>query len=368
MRALILALDTEVPKTCVSQEEFSSVATRLLGIPNSKTRLLNRIVAGSQIKKRHVILADFLDDASQEMFFRRDDKGQLPGTGKRNQLYKKEAPKLAEAVCYKTLKQWGGDPKAITHVISVSCTGMIAPGIEFLLIKLLGLSRNVERLGINFMGCFGAFKGIAIAKALAMENANHRILVVCTELCSLHFQEDQNTDTMVANSIFADGAAAVIVGVEPRKGEKPLFEIHNQGSAALDDSLDDMTWEATDHGYQMRLSASVPTLLENNILPFARRIIGSTPSFNQCMWAVHPGGRSILESVAKACALQREQLSASWKVLNDYGNMSSPTFLFVLSEGLKCLCQKKWVVGLGFGPGLSIEGLLLKRVAENVAE
>jgi predicted naringenin-chalcone synthase len=244
---------------------------------------------------------------------------------------------------------------------------MMAPGIEFLLIEQLGLSRDVERLGINFMGCFGAFKGLAIAKALAKESSHHRVLVVCIELCSLHFQGDLEIDTMVANSIFADGAAAVVVGMEPRTEEKPLLEMHSQGSAALDDTKDLMTWEAGDYGYQMRLSALIPSHLERNISSFAQRIMGSNIPFDHCTWAVHPGGKAILESITKACRLQKEQLAASYQVLYDYGNMSSPTFLFVLKEILKASCPKKWIVGLGFGPGLSIEGALLKRVDDNVA-
>jgi len=226
----------------------------------------------------------------------------------------------------------------------------------------------VDRLGINFMGCFGAFKGLSIAKALAQQSAQNRVLVVCTELCSLHFQQDLNVDTMVANSIFADGAAAAIVGVKLRQGEKELFKIEHHASTTLNGTKDLMTWEASDHGFQMRLSASVPAHLENHISPFIQRLIGPKLSFDQCSWAVHPGGKAILNAIIRACHLEEEQLSASWKVLNDYGNMSSPTFLFVLKEVLKIASPKKRVIGLGFGPGLSIEGLLLKQADNYVAE
>ena len=242
---------------------------------------------------------------------------------------------------------------------------MIAPGIEFLLVERLGLSPYVERLGINFMGCFGAFKGLAIAKVLAQENPRHRILVVCTELCSLHFQADAKADTMVANSIFSDGAAAMIVGVPSH--EEPLYEIHDQGSAALPDTLELMSWEGKDHGYEMRLGAAVPAHLEKNIASFAKRLTGHERPFESCGWAVHPGGKAILEAVEKGCGLRREQLTASWKILKEYGNMSSATFPFVLEEILQSP-SKEWVVGLGFGPGLSFEGMLLKRTGKNVAK
>lgn len=357
----------EVPPAFLLQDNFSDAASSLLNFTKSQASLLKRITSGSAIEKRHTVLTDFTNARFQGDFFESNGTAAFPQTGKRNDVYKNIAPQLAASVCHQAIEQWGGDRKDITHVISVSCTGMIAPGIEFILIDKLGLSQSVERLGINFMGCFGAFKGLAIAKALAMESPKHRVLVVCTELCSLHFQADARPDTMVANSIFADGAAAVIVGMEPSKKERPLFEIHNQGSAAIQNTLDFMTWQAGDYGYEMRLSASVPSYLEKNILEFARRITGSDLPFEECLWAIHPGGKSILEAVEKGCDLQREQLLPSWKVLNDYGNMSSATFLFVLGEVLKTSSRKTWTVGLGFGPGLSIEGLLLKRVDDHVA-
>jgi len=349
--ASILALETEVPENVVLQEDFGNLLPRFLGFTDSEARLLKKITSGSQIEKRHLLVKHFQEEMLPP-----------PKTSERNERYKVAAPKLAESVSRKCLEQWGGSLSSITHVISVSCTGMIAPGIEFMLIRRLGLSPHVERLGINFMGCFGAFKGLAIAKALALENPRHRILMVCTELCSLHFQTDTRPDTLVGGSLFADGAAAVVVGVQPHEGEKPLFEIHNQASAALDDTLDLMTWEAGDYGYQMRLSASIPSHLENNISPFVKRLTGPTLSFENCAWAVHPGGKAILNAIVRGCNIPNEELAASWKVLRDYGNMSSPTFLFILKETLERVSLKKWVVGLGFGPGLSIEGMLLKRV------
>lgn len=348
MLPTILALAIEVPKTALAQEDFTHATAKHLAFNDSKTRLLERIGTGSQIHKRHTVISDFLEKRS---------------TAQRNVIYKNQAPILAETVCKKALNQWGGDPKTLTHIISISCTGMMAPGIEFLLIDKLGLSNEIERLGINFMGCFGAFKGIAIAKALALESPDHRILIVCTELCSLHFQQDLKTDTLVANSLFADGSAAVVIGTHPKGHETPLFEIKTQKSAALKNSTELMTWEPGDHGYQMRLSASVPSHLEENISPFVHKLIGTDLSFDQCTWAIHPGGKAILEAITKACTLEKSQVAASWKVLNDYGNMSSSTFLFVLAEILKKPTSKKWTIGLGFGPGLSIEGVLLNNVA-----
>jgi predicted naringenin-chalcone synthase len=374
MYASILALATEVPNHFISQDSYTNAASRLLNLSDLQSARLKKITSGSQIQKRHTAVSDFSINGSDELF-QPIDGNLFPKTGRRNNLYKESAPTLAKAACEKALNQWGGHRSDITHVISVSCTGMVAPGIEFLLIESLGLKSSVERLGINFMGCFGAFKGLAIAKALALENPIHRILLVCTELCSLHFQADLKIDTMIANSIFADGAAAVVIGCNPERNEQSLFEIHRQGSDSIQDTLELMTWEAGDYGYEMRLAASIPAHLEHHIAKFATRILGANFSFADCTWAVHPGGKSILEAISRACQLTSKQLSASWNVLRDYGNMSSPTFLFVLNEILRSnredgheTLNKEWIIGLGFGPGLAVEGILLKQGNHNVAK
>lgn len=366
--AMILALDTYVPKSVLTQERYYAGAAKVLGLTTPQATLLKKIVAGSRIDKRHLVVSDFLEDGFRGDFLGRDETAPLPSTGRRNQFYKKEAPGLAEEACRRTLQNWGGNLSDITHIISVSCTGMIAPGIEFLLVNRLGLSKDVQRLGINFMGCFGAFRGIAVAKALALEHPSHRVLVICTEICSLHFQGNFSAENMVANAIFSDGSAAIVVGAHPCKHENALFEIHAQKSAALSDTQDLMTWEAGDQGYAMRLDPSIPSHLEHNVHAFADRLLGADLPFDQCTWAVHPGGKAILESITKACRLHKDQLSPSWSILKEYGNMSSPTFLFVLKEILSRSCKRKWVAGLGFGPGLSVEGIVLKRVDKNVAE
>ncbi|MEI8366383.1 MAG: type III polyketide synthase [Parachlamydiaceae bacterium] len=366
MTATILSIETEVPSTFLSQEQFAEIASKHLNLLTPQARFLARIAKNSQINHRHTIIEDFFESGLRGSVFCYGEDN--PKTAIRNEIFKKYAPLLAESVCDKALKQWGGDRQDITHVISVSCTGMIAPGIEFLLIDLLGLPQHVERLGINFMGCFGAFKGLAIAKALAMENPKHRILLVCTELCSLHFQSDINKDTLIANSIFADGAAAVVVGSSPNITETPLLEIHKQASMAIKDTKDLMTWECGDSGYLMRLSALVPSKIEMNVAPFISRLIGKENSFESYTWAVHPGGKSILEAVTRACNLEPEQLKPSWKILESYGNMSSPTFLFVLKEILKKSKAKEEIIGLGIGPGLSVEGILLKHPDSYVAK
>ena len=238
---------------------------------------------------------------------------------------------------------------------------MVAPGIEFDLMQQLNLKPSTQRLGINFMGCFGAFKGLSVAQAFAKENPKHRILLVCTELCSLHLQAEQTLDNILANSLFSDGAAAVIVGAGSKSYETPLWEIHNNGSIALDNTIDKMRWEVGNHGFNMKLSHTVPVLLGRHITPFVQSLVNSDFSYENCDWAIHPGGKSIIQAIEKALKLQEGLTKASWDTLANYGNMSSATFLFVLHRILEQKSSKKWTLGLGFGPGLSVEGILLKR-------
>lgn len=362
MNAHILALSSSNPPLRFLQENVASTFAQSLLLTEPEQDKLKRIFCRSKIKSRHTVIADYDRERLEGDFFGQHFPQEIPSMAPRNDIYKEEAPKLALQSARKALERWGGKASEITHVISVSCTGLYAPGLEFQLIEPLGLSPTVERLGINFMGCFGAFKGLAVAKALAKENVKNRVLVVCTELCTLHFQADKQMDTFVGNALFADGSAAAIVGCQPREGEKALFEMIHQSSYALGETQELMTWEARDTGLVMRLSAKVPGYLGKHVEAFSRELLGKDLSFPECEWAIHPGGKAIVETIEAACQLVPEQTRAAWKVFEDFGNMSSATFLFILEEIKSKKQQYEWVVGLGFGPGLSMEGLLLKAV------
>jgi predicted naringenin-chalcone synthase len=351
MSISILGLGTAVPPHTLTQPEIAERYCKLLGLEGELATKLRKIFTHSLIEKRHAVLPDFLGPGCE--LFDSTYPTTVPGTLKRNQIYRQEAPKLAQAAAEKALTDWGGKRKAITHIVSVSCTGMMAPGLEFLLVDALGLDRRIDRLGVNFMGCFGAFKGLLVARALAAENPNNRVLVVCTELCSIHFQADTAIDTLVSNSLFSDGAAAVVVGADTG-----IWQIAQFTSLALNDSLDHMKWEASDVGYVMRLSIDVPLQVRNHLLEFLAPLIDKP--YDSYTWAVHPGGKAILHAVTQKCGLSKDHLHASWEVLRNFGNMSSPTFLFVL-DAIRRSDMADETIGMGFGPGLSLEGVLLKR-------
>lgn len=255
----------------------------------------------------------------------------------------------------------GGNPSLITHVIAITCTGVVIPGIEFGLIESLALSRSVHRLGVNFMGCFGAFKGLEVAHAFVKSNPKNRVLIVCIELCSLHIQPNDTPDSMMANSLFADGSAAAIIGADLLSTEKSIFEMQRHASFGLENSREQMSWEASDQGYVMKLSPFVPVILARHIQAFTEKLMHSYTEISACDFAIHPGGKAIVNAIEKKLGLNKLQTRASWNTLAHYGNMSSATFLFVLNDLKRQADKKEWAVGLGFGPGLSVEGLLLKQ-------
>lgn len=354
----ILSLATALPSHSAVQETMAKRLAAVLKHPIEAAQKMVKIFCMAAIERRYSVLPEIDHPDLRGVLYGENFPDVVPSTAERNEIYKREAPRLAQEAAEQALAQWSGERNEITHVISVSCTGMIAPGIEFLLIDQLGLSRSVDRLGINFMGCFGAFRGLAMARALAQQDPSHRVLVVCTELCSLHFQTDMSPDTYVANALFADGSAAVVVG-QPKEGESVLWEIERTGQYALEESQQEMTWEAGDTGYLMRLTLEVPKRIRENIGQFAARLLGGAEGFSTCSWAVHPGGKAVLHAVAQACQLTRAHLESSWEILRRCGNMSSATFLFILDELIKNGKRSGKTIGLGFGPGLSMEGILL---------
>lgn len=361
IKASILALATKVPSHAFDQAEIAEKFIDVFTVDPQKAQSIKQMYKNSAIHTRYSVLSDFKKERQDWNFWGSDYPKTIPTTSQRNDLYKVEASQLAYEAARKVLKVWGGNFEDISHVISVSCTGMVAPGIEFDLMQLLNLKPSTERLGINFMGCFGAFKGLSVAQAFAKENPKHRILLVCTELCSLHLQAEQTLDNILANSLFSDGAAAVIVGADPKSHEIPLWTIHNKGSMALDHTQDKMKWEVGNHGFNMKLSHTVPVFLGKHIAPFVNSLVSSDFCYENCDWAIHPGGKSIIQAIEKALKLQEGLTQASWDTLANYGNMSSATFLFVLHRLLEQKSSKKWTIGIGFGPGLSVEGILLSR-------
>jgi len=216
-RVSIFGLGTAHPPFLITQERYVEWVITSLGLTGQVAQSLSNLGQKTGIEQRYFCVNECNLSREEWKVLPKDFPQTVPSMGERNKVYCKEAPPLAIEACKKAVTEWGGNPTDITHIIAVSCTGVMAPGIEFHVLEALGLKRTTQRLGINIMGCFGAFRGIATAKAFARENPNNRILLVCCELCSLHFQTAMSFETFVGNAIFGDGAGAVVIG----QGVKP---------------------------------------------------------------------------------------------------------------------------------------------------
>jgi prepilin-type processing-associated H-X9-DG protein len=253
--------------------------------------------------------------------------------------------------------------KEITHLITVSCTGMYAPGLDIDLVHALPLSTSTERICINFMGCYAAINALKVADAICKSNVDAKALIVCTELCSIHFQKDFTEDNILANALFADGSAAMLI--EPSPLGKINFSIDGFHSDIVSSEEQHMAWSIGDLGFEMKLSSYVPQILQQGIHQLLDSLLKKTKiDLNQIQhFAIHPGGKKILEVVAKELKLPEGKLGPSYQVLRDFGNMSSPTVIFVLKEMLRNFSiqnNNEHVIGMAFGPGLTIESMILK--------
>jgi predicted naringenin-chalcone synthase len=274
--------------------------------------------------------------------------------------YERDAPALGARAARLALEQAGRAPGDVTHLVTVSCTGFSAPNFDLGLVRELNLPWTVARTHVGFMGCHGALNGLRVAAGYAGSDTSACVLVCAVELCSLHYQYGWNSDLAVSNGIFADGAAALVGGGAPGPPGDD-WALTCSGSSLLEDSADLMAWRIGNHGFEIALSARVPGVIEAALSPWLDAWLASERLTRDqiASWAVHPGGPRILESVAAATGITREDYAISQEVLAEFGNMSSPTILFILDR-LRRRGAPRPCLALGFGPGLAVEAALFR--------
>lgn len=364
MPAFIHDIATATPETSVNQSTIREIMKSKLADDRKTQAILHRIYSQSAIEKRHTVIDDFLDEDNDAFFNRALSKKNCPTTNERNQFYKKESTKLFLEVGKKLLNRNPEIEKSdITHVITVSCTGFFAPGPDFEVVKGLGLAPSTQRFHIGFMGCYAAFPAIKMAQSFCESNPSATVMVICAELCTIHFQYKSDTDNLIASSVFADGASGALISA--KEPLKTAFRIDQFASSLAYEGEQDMAWTIGDTGFNMILSSYVPDIiasnLENVITPLLSKL--SITKTEVDLWAVHPGGRAIVDKVEQSMELSKKQITASRNVLSAYGNMSSATILFVLKEILESKPDKETIVlPMAFGPGLTIETALLRVV------
>lgn len=358
MNSSIISIGLANPGKPIPQHAIAGFMKQAHGLDEVEGRKLNFLYRKSGIDTRYSVLTDFdKADTKDFLFFPSNEALEpFPSTKDRMRVFEANASKLGVEAALDCLQKSGTDYSEITHLILVSCTGMTAPGVELQLMETLHLSDSVERYCLHFMGCYAAFTGIKLADKIVRSEPEAKVLLVCVELCTLHFQKEYLEDHILANSLFGDGAAAALI-----TGATRGFKIKSYLSQVLRQGVNDMAWSIGDFGFEMRLTKYIPALLEGGIHQlkglFEQRFgLSKVKNF-----AIHPGGKQILNKVQEAFGLDPSVNTHALEVLRNFGNMSSVTILFVLARMIEDPKIKGDILAMGFGPGLTLETLLLEK-------
>ncbi len=341
---------------CDVHRAFIGFGRKLLE-SNRRQALFEKMAERSQIEHRWSFIEPSLDEPDD--FLDRQHLyrwGRFPSTARRMQAYEDYAPGLAvQAV---EALELGAQLQTITHVIVTSCTGLAAPGIDLLLVQRLGLNPSVERTVVGFMGCYAAMNALKLSRHIVRSEPSSKVLVVSIELCSLHLQESRDLEQVLSFLVFGDGCAAAIVSAEPEGLSLDAFK-----ALLLPDAADQITWNIRDQGFDMFLSGKVPGSVGRALRSGRTDVLAGAACQDIDLWAVHPGGRSVLDAVQSALELDDDALVASREVLRRNGNMSSATILFVLKALMERGERGMRGCGMAFGPGLTAETLLFSVAA-----
>lgn len=360
--AKIISVGTALPEHQIPQEEILHFMQKAYGIDGTpEGRKLRFLYHQSGIDQRYSVLPDFLPDQPEENNFFSAANG-CPTIESRMERYLETAPALTVSAAQNCLDTAGLKASDITHFLTVSCTGLSAPGLELMAMAMLGIPANAHRTAVNFMGCYAAIHALKLAQAFADADKSAKVLIVCTELCTLHFQNAYEEEGAVSAALFGDGAAAALICGDEYPAEG--FAFKGFYSEVLWQGREEMAWNLSSKGFLMRLSGYVPDLLAADIAPLLERALQRASAARDEIghWCVHPGGKRILTALEKGLQLAKEDFRYSYDVLRKIGNISSATILFVLKEmWADALAQKdKKVFGVAFGPGLTMESFILQ--------
>jgi alpha-pyrone synthase len=364
MSPAITAIGIANPKFKLDQKEAADLVSTMLKLTAAEKKLLKSIYRATGIDYRYSALSDFCKKPGEFEFFPNDADFPFPSTAARMAIYKENALELSlNAIdnCFASLPKF--NKEEITHIIVVSCTGMYAPGIDIEIIHSLHLKPNTKRTAIQFMGCYGAFNGIKTADAICKADPTANVLLVCVELCTIHFQKNMSIENMISNSIFADGAAAVLIQAN---ADVPIsLSLQAFHCDLLPQTQQEMAWKISDSGFDIILSNYVPDMIKTGIAAFTQRLLENTNlSLNEIdFYAIHPGGIKILQACEEALNITKKDNYYAYSTLKNYGNMSSATILFVLKNlwnDLQSKDHNKIIFSCAFGPGLTLESMILK--------
>ncbi len=362
MPVYINYIGTANPTYKTDQMQIGKFMADALQMNATERHQLNVLYRASGIQTRYSVLEDYGKTDEYQFFPNTSNLEPFPTVGARMSIYEREAIQLAQQAIQDALPD-DFNLSSITHLITVSCTGMYAPGIDIQLIQALNLPTDIQRTAINFMGCYAAFNALKSAYHVIKSEPHAKVLIVAVELCSLHFQKAKDEDTLLANALFGDGAAAVLLSSQVSE-QKASLSIENFYSDLAFDGIQEMAWRINDTGFEMRLSAKIPAIIQANITILIQRLLNklSLSTDQVSHFAIHPGGRRILRIIEQELNISKADNRFAYEILKEYGNMSSPTVLFVMQkilQNLTTLDHGNHMLSLAFGPGLTLESMLL---------
>ncbi len=365
--ANIISIGTSVPRYEFKQRDMIKFMERVYQLDPVEQRRLAFMYLQSDIDTRHTVIKDYghTEEAAWE-FLQKDSDGKLslPDLDARMAIYEKEALPLSLASIENCIKDHL-DKKEITHLITVSCTGMSAPGLDLQIAEAMQLSPEISRTSINFMGCYAAVHALKLAKYICDSSEKANVLIVATELCSIHFQKEYTPDYAAGALLFSDGSASVLISNQlpsPKKLRLKDFysKVVYQGSR-------DMAWNISTKGFLIALSTYVPNLVEQNVIALVNKALEKFRVTKEAIthWCLHPGGKKVLNAVRDELLLTKEQMQYARQVLSQYGNMSCPSVLFVLKNIMDAMGNNEpaKIFGVALGPGLTMESFYVSREA-----
>ncbi|WP_159620369.1 type III polyketide synthase [Arthrobacter zhaoguopingii] len=374
MTVMLRSLETAVPATVMVQSQVRDVFAAQPDLTRLGTRLVGAAFDSSGIDTRYTAVEELTLDSTAEnpvFFDSREMRILSPSTKTRNAVYAEEGSKLFIEAARRALEAADGVEAAdVTHVVTVSCTGFFNPGPDYKVVRALNLSPAVQRYHLGFMGCYAAFPALRAAKAFCEADPKAVVLVVSAELCSLHVRSSNNPDTIVGSSLFADGAAAAIITARELPLTGPVLSLDHFETVLTPVGEESMAWNIGDEGFEMVLGTYVPHIIDENIVSALEPLLAHDISLEGKAysdiehWAIHPGGRSILDKVEAKLELTTDQLAPAREILRNFGNMSSATVMFVLKNILDQPSSggNGRVCSMAFGPGLTVETALLTKI------
>ncbi|KSU77760.1 Predicted naringenin-chalcone synthase [Pseudarthrobacter enclensis] len=381
MTVYVRSLETAVPATKLIQTEARDVFAAQPGLNRLGTRLVGTCFDSAAIDTRYTAVDELTNEfrSDNPQFYDRDSGLLLnPSTKVRNDIFAREATRLFVGAARAAVEACPDlDLLDITHLVTVSCTGFFNPGPDYKIVRELGLDPAVQRYHLGFMGCYAAFPALRAAKLFCEADPDAVVLVVCAELCSLHVRTSNDPDTIMGSALFADGAAAAVVTANPAARNHALLQLDHFETVLTPVGEDSMAWNIGDNGFEMVLGNYVPHIIDDHIVGALQPLLAREPNLAALPytgithWAIHPGGRSILDKVQSRLGLTDEQLVPAREVLRNYGNMSSATVLFVLrhileqdmpEQGLDTGGER--ICSMAFGPGLTVETALLTKLRQ----